>query len=138
LGQSSDPDRDAAGAQLPRHDIAIAAIIARATEYQCRHGTGMSPDGGGGGLPRSLHQLLERVTLCDGRCFGDPHLPGCQDRATLHSVPTRAGRRKLSSPMDTSIRSSAITLTIAGSAPSAAVTPRPSFAVRRRRKPPSG
>ena len=94
IGQRGNSDLNAARAQLPRDDIAVAAIVAGAAQDQSRQRPGIAPDRLGRGLAGALHQCFDRRAGRDRRLLGGAHLRRGENDAAAHRARTLAGRRK--------------------------------------------
>src|SRR6185369_4432936 len=101
--------------KLPRDDIAVTAIIARAAEDQSRERPGITPDRLGRSHAGALHQHLDRGARRDRLLFGGAHLVSGQDRpVAAHRTLIRAGSRNWSPPISTRILWSGASETCAG------------------------
>jgi hypothetical protein len=73
-GEGGQPDRPTLLREQARHDVAVAAVIARPGQDQYPTATNMTLDGTGHGAPCRLHQDGTRVPMMGGGSVSLAHL----------------------------------------------------------------
>ena len=83
LGERGDAHLDAALREVPRGDIAVAAVIARPAQDQRGKRPGEPVGGLGQCRPGPFHQLRDAGPGVDRRLLGGAHRCGGEDRAAV-------------------------------------------------------